>query len=67
MSCGTGHRCGSELTLLWGRPAAAALIQPIAWELPHAVHVALKHIRKEGKEEGGREGGRKKEGRKMII
>ena len=32
MSCGVGHRCGSTLALLWlwCRPAAAALIQPLA-------------------------------------
>ena len=24
------------LLWLWGRPAAAALIRPLAWELPHA-------------------------------
>ena len=27
---------------LWHRPAAAALIHPLAWELPYAVGVALK-------------------------
>ena len=38
MSCGVGHRCGSDLALLWlwCRPAPAALIQPLAWELPYA-------------------------------
>ena len=36
MSCGVGHRCGSDPALLWlwCRPAAAALILPLAWELP---------------------------------
>ena len=45
MSCGAGHRCGSdpELLRLWCRPAAAvALIQPLAWELPYAAGAALK-------------------------
>ena len=44
MSCGVGHRCGSDLALLWlwCRPAAAAPIQPLAWELPYAVGVDLK-------------------------
>ena len=34
---------GSDLVLLWlwYRPAAAALIPPLAWELPYAVGVAL--------------------------
>ena len=38
MSCGVGHRRGLDLALLWlwCRPAAAALIQPLAWELPCA-------------------------------
>ena len=28
--------------LLWCRPVAVALIQPLAWELPHATVVAQK-------------------------
>ena len=38
MSCGVGHRLGLDPTWLWlwCRPAAAALIQPLAWELPYA-------------------------------
>ena len=38
MSCGIGCRHGSAPTLLrlWRRPAAAALIQPLAWEPPYA-------------------------------
>ena len=44
MSCGVDHRCGSDPTLLqlWYRPAAVALIRPLAWELPYAVGVTLK-------------------------
>ena len=44
MSCGVGRRHGSDPTLLWlwCRPAAVALIQPLAWELPYATGVALK-------------------------
>jgi len=30
------------LLWLWYRPSATALIQPLAWELPHAMGVALK-------------------------
>ena len=30
------------LLWLWNRSAAAALIQPLAWELPYAAHSALK-------------------------
>ena len=38
VSCGVGHRRGSYLALLWlrCRPAAVALIQPLAWELSDA-------------------------------
>ena len=44
MSCGVGHTCGSDLALLWlwRRLAAAAPIQPLAWDLPYATGVALK-------------------------
>ena len=44
MSCGVGHRRGSDVSLLWlwHRPTAAAPIQPVAWELPYAVGMALK-------------------------
>ena len=33
LSCGAGRRCGSDLALLWlwRRPAAVALIRPLAW------------------------------------
>ena len=39
-----GHRCGSDLVLLWlwCRPAATAPISPLAWELPYAASVAVK-------------------------
>ena len=44
MSCGVGHRLGLDLAWLWlwCRLAAAALIQPLAWELPYAMDMALK-------------------------
>ena len=31
-----------ELLWLWCRPAAVALIRPLAWEPPYAMRVALK-------------------------
>ena len=44
MSCGIGRRHGSDPKLLqlwlWHRPAAVALIQPLAWEFPYAMGVA---------------------------
>ena len=44
MSCGVGHRHSSEpeLLWLWGGPAAAAPIRPLAWERPYAMGAALK-------------------------
>ena len=47
MSCGVGHRRGSDplLLWLWGRPVAVAPIGPLAWELPYAVDVVLKRQR----------------------
>ena len=41
--CELDHRHGSDPTLLWlwCRPAATALIQPLAWELPYAAGAAL--------------------------
>ena len=46
-----GHRRGWNLALLWlwCRPAATALIQPLAWEPPNAVGAALKRKRKKKK------------------
>ena len=44
MSCGMGRKQGTDPMLLglWCRPAAAAPIQPLAWELPYAIGVTLK-------------------------
>ena len=41
MSCGVGHKHGSDLALLWlrCRLAATALIQPLAWKFPYAADV----------------------------
>ena len=38
VSHGVGRRCGLDLKLLWlwCRPAATALIRPLAWEPPYA-------------------------------
>ena len=48
MNCGVGQRRSLDLALLWlwQRPAAAALIQPLTWELPYASGVALKAKKK---------------------
>ena len=44
MSCGVGHRRGSNLALLWLwlRLVATTLIQSLAWEVPCVTGVALK-------------------------
>ena len=47
MSCTVGHRCGLDLMLLWLWPSPAALIQPLAWELPYATGGSLKRQKKE--------------------
>ena len=42
MSCGVGCRHSSDLARLWCRPAATALIRPLAWKPPYAAGAALK-------------------------
>ena len=42
MTCGVGHRHGSDPTWLWRRPASVAPIRPLAWEPPYATGVGLK-------------------------
>ena len=42
MGCGVGRRQGWLSRVL----AAVALIQPLAWELPHAMGVALKNAKR---------------------
>ena len=48
MNCGVGCRHGSDLALLWlqCKMAAVAPVQPLAWEPPYAVGVALKSKKK---------------------
>ena len=51
MSCGGGHRHGSDPTLLlqWHRPAATAPIWPLVWDPPYAMGAALKRQRDQKK------------------
>ena len=46
MNYGVGHRLGLDpgLLWLWCRPAAVALIQPLAWKLPHDQKEKKKNI-----------------------
>ena len=61
MSSGVGHGCGldPELLWLWHRRAAAALIQPLTWELPYATGAVLKRKRKKKKEKSKAKHGEK--------
>lgn len=73
MSCGVGCRRGSDLVWLWlwlwCRPAATALIRPLAWEPPYATGAAVKSERKEGKREREKEGreGKKTLGKSILL
>ena len=51
MSCGVGHRHGSdtELLWLWCRLAATAPIRPLAWEPLQAAGAALEKTKKKKK------------------
>ena len=57
MRCSVGHRRGSDVALLWlcCKPAATTPIQPLAWELPHAVVATLKKRQKNKRKEIWRE------------
>ena len=49
MSYGVGCRHGSDPALLWlwRRPAATALIRPLAWEPPYATGAALEMVKRQ--------------------
>ena len=51
-NCRVGHRCGSDSMLLWlqCRPAAAATIRSLAWELPCAAGAAVKRKKEKNME-----------------
>ena len=53
MSCGVGHRLGSDPALLWlwRRLAAVAPTRPLVWELPCAAGGALKRQKEKLKQE----------------
>ena len=54
VSCGVGHRRGSDPKLLWLRhtPVAATPIRPLAWEPPYAAGAALKRQKKKERKKG---------------
>ena len=49
MSCGVGHRRGSDLAWLWlwRRPEATAPIQPLAWEPPYTEGAVLEKAKRQ--------------------
>ena len=51
MSCGIGRRCGLDhkLLWLWCRPAAAALLTPLAWEPLYALGAAIEKAKRQKK------------------
>ena len=51
VSCGVGHRRGSDSALLWlwRRPVAMAPIRPLAWESPYAAEAALEMAKRTNK------------------
>ena len=53
MSCGVGHRHGSDPAWLWlwHRPGSTAPIRPLAWEPPYVVGVALEKEKKKDKKQ----------------
>ena len=53
MSCGVGHRHGSDPWLLWCTLVATAPIGPLAWEPPYTTTVTLKTKKEEYKHIGG--------------
>ena len=57
MSCGVGRRHSSDLVWLWlwlwCRPAATALIRPLAWEPPYGAGAALKRQKTQEEQAGG--------------
>ena len=52
VSCGVGCRRGWDPALLWlwRRPAATALMRPLAWESPYVVGAALKRQKEKEKQ-----------------
>ena len=64
MSCGVGHRrsLDPELLWLWIRPAATALIQPLAWELPYAEGAAPEKAKRQKDKKKKKKKKRKKPG-----
>ena len=52
-SCSVGYKCSSDLVWLWPRPAAAAPVEPLAWDF-RMLRVWLLKKRKGPGREGAR-------------
>ena len=65
-SCGVGGRQGSDLVLLWlwRRPETTAPIQPLAWESPYVVGVALKKPKRKERKKSRKKKKKKKPSKK---
>ena len=59
-----GLSCSSDLTWMWVWPPSAALIGPLARELPYAPGVALKNKAKQKKQQQKKKKKRKRKGMK---
>ena len=68
MTCGVARRRGSDPALLWlwPRPAAAALIRPLAWDSPYAAGAALEKTKKKKKKKKKKRKNRPQTGRKYF-
>ena len=64
MSSDVGRRCGLDLAWLWCRPAAAAPIHPLDWEIAYVARAAVK--KKKRKKERKKERKKKKKGPKKF-
>ena len=51
MSCGVGHRRGSDPALLWLWHRLVALIGPLAWEPSYAAEATQENVKKTKKKE----------------
>ena len=58
MSCGVGHRHGSDpvLLCLWHRVAAIAPTGPLAWEPPYSVGAAPKNKKQKIQTDNSKQG-----------
>ena len=68
VSCGVGHRCGLDPTLLWlwCRLVTTALIRPLAWVPQYATGVALEKAKSKKEKKEKKKMKRKKKRMNLI-